>query len=193
VNIADELQNLQQLHTSGALSAEEFARAKQAVLDAASGEPIQEAGTGGVSPFAAPGTQAAQPGLGYAAEWGLASLLGGLAICLAFPISLILIGLGAAAYFTGGGWTRSDLEITANITGLAEWAIIVLSALGLLDGLLGLATGRLRKHHLAVAGTMTALVALFFSILLMVATRHIADAMWKEQARREQVQPELRR
>jgi hypothetical protein len=146
-----------------------------------------------VSPSGAPGVQAVQSGLGYAAEWGLAGVLGGLAICLAFPISLILIGLGAAAYFARGGWTRSDLELTSNITFLAEWAIIVFSALGLLDGLLGLATGRLRKHHLAKAATGTALVALFFSILLMVATRHIADAMWKEQERREQVQPDLRR
>jgi hypothetical protein len=44
-----------------------------------------------------------------------------------------------------------------------------------------------------VAATVTALAALFFSILLMVATRHIYNAMWQEQERREQVQPNLRR
>jgi hypothetical protein len=192
MHIADVLQKLEQLHKSGALSAEEFAQAKQAVLHATSGEPIQGAGTVGVSPSGTPGAQAAQPGLGYAAEWGLASLLSGLTICLAFPISLILIGLVAAAYFMGG-WERSDLELTSSITFLAEWVLIGLCALGLLDGLLGLATGRLRKHHLAVAGIMTTLVALFFLILLIIATRHIANAMWKEQERREQVQPNLRR
>jgi hypothetical protein len=192
MNIADELQKLQQLHKIGALSAEEFAKAKQAVLNASSGEPIQEAGTVGVSSSGLPGSQASQPGLGYAAEWGLAGLLSGLTICLAFPISLILVGGVAAAYFMGGGWTRSDLEVTSTITFLAETVIIVLPALGLLDGLIGLATGRLRKSHLAVAGTVTALVALFFSILLMVATRQITNAMWKEQERREQVQPNLR-
>jgi hypothetical protein len=193
MNIADELQKLQQLHQSGALSAEEFTRAKQAVLNAASGEQIKEAGTAGMSHSAMPGARASQPGLGYAAEWGLAGLLSGLTICLAFPISLILIGLGAAAYFMGGGWTRSDLELTSTITYLAEGAIILFSVGGLLDGVLGLATGRLRKHHLAVAATMTALVALFFSIMLMVATRQIGNAMWNEQERREQIQPNLRR
>jgi hypothetical protein len=128
MNIADQLQKLQELHKSGALSAEEFAKAKQAVLNTPSGERIKEAGTVGVSSSGMSGGQAAQPGLGYAAEWGLAGVLGGLTICLAFPSSLILIGLGAAAYFMGGGWTRSDLELTSNITFLAEWAIIVLPA-----------------------------------------------------------------
>jgi hypothetical protein len=193
MSIADELEKLQQLHTSGALSAEEFAKAKQAVLHAVFGDPSKEVDPGGVSPSRAAGAQAGQPGLGYAAEWGLASVLGGLAICLAFPISLILIGLGAANYFAGGGWAHSDLKVASTITMLAEGVIIALSALGLLDGLLGLATGRLRKHHLALSGTVTALVALFFSILLMIATLHIGDAMWKEQGRREQVQPNLRR
>lgn len=39
MSIADELQKLQQLHSSGALSAEEYTKAKQAVLRAASREP----------------------------------------------------------------------------------------------------------------------------------------------------------
>jgi hypothetical protein len=149
--------------------------------------------TAGVSPPGMPGAQAAPTGLGYAAEWGLAGLLSGLTICLAFPISLGLVGGVAVAYFQGGGWTRSELEVTSTITFIAEWAIIALPALGLLDGLVGLATGRLRKSHLAKAGIMAAVAALFFSILLMVATRHISNAMWEEQERREKVQPNLRR
>jgi hypothetical protein len=178
MSIADDLQKLEQLHLSGALSEEEFARAKQAVLNAASGEPIKES---------------APPGLGYAAEWGLGGLLSGLTICIAFPISLMLVGGVAAAYFMGGGWTRSDLEVTSTITYVAEWAIIVFPAIGLLDGLAGLATGRLRRSQLAASAIATALVALFFSILLMVATRQIYNAMWQEQERREQVHPHLRR
>jgi hypothetical protein len=44
MSIADELQQLRQLHESGALSDEEFAKAKQAVLNAALREPSKVAG-----------------------------------------------------------------------------------------------------------------------------------------------------
>src|SRR5262245_8985407 len=44
MSVADELRKLQELHGSGALSDEEFARAKQAVLERAEGG--EEAGRG---------------------------------------------------------------------------------------------------------------------------------------------------
>jgi formate hydrogenlyase subunit 3/multisubunit Na+/H+ antiporter MnhD subunit len=160
------------------------------------GDAIKAAGTASanlVGALPSTGASPVTPGApSDAAEWGLAGLLSGIAICLAFPISLILIGLGAADYHKGRGWERSDLEVATTITFLAEWVLIGLPALGLLEGLFGLVTGRFRKSHLAKAGIVAALAALFFSILLMIATRHISNGMWKEQERREQARPQPR-
>jgi hypothetical protein len=147
---------------------------------------VSSAGSGEPQPI--------QPTGSHAAEWGLGALLSGIAISLAFPICLIVIGLLAAGYFAAGeGWTRSELQVATNITLLAEWVLIGLSALNLGTGLLGLAAACRRKQPvgMAVHGISACVPALFFSILLLVATQHVLNAMWKEQDRRDNLRERL--
>jgi hypothetical protein len=123
----------------------------------------------------------------HAAEQALGAVIGGVAISLAYPISMILLTLAAAGYFAADEFPRSDLETLTTVTKIATWTVVFIAFLTLLHGVVALVTGLRRGQPLGlpIHAIGAGLGALFFSLLLVFSANQITKAMWKEEDRRE--------
>jgi hypothetical protein len=120
-------------------------------------------------------------------EWGLASMLMSATLLLFFPLSLLVIGVGAAVAMNWSYWNVDNLHLADTVARLTGILTLALSVVALLFALLGLVRGLARHQPLGacVGGLVMSLIAVALMVALTIVIHVCSREFYKELPRRQ--------
>src|SRR5947209_6614220 len=115
-------------------------------------------------------------------EWGLSALIIGGVLTLLFPVSLLVIGAGAALAMNWRYWDPDNLRLADNVAHFVGYAGVTVGGLAVLFALFGLVRGvaGLQPLGACVGGLMMAAVGLSLMIALLLVIRVCSREFYKE-------------
>jgi hypothetical protein len=122
----------------------------------------------------------------HSGQWGLASLLLAGLVLLFFPLMIFLLFAAMTGAYEDPFVTSSDIDLGVTAVYLLAGSVLGLAVFALVCGVIGLLSGWFRRQAagLAVAGTVTSLVAVAVAIiLLLVALRCVEWVRALQKAR----------
>jgi hypothetical protein len=129
----------------------------------------------------------------HAFEWGLSSLFLGSVLILMFPLSLLVIALGAALAMNWQIWDPDNLRLADTVARIVGYCGIAVAGLAVLLALFGLLRGLVHGQPLGtcVGGLFISLIALLFMVMLAVIIHTASREFYRELPHRQRTHPPI--
>jgi hypothetical protein len=131
--------------------------------------------------FADPGGPRREVGR-QAYEWGLSALFIGSVLTILFPVSLLVLGLGAALAQNWRYWDPDNLKTADTVARVVGYCGVGAGGLGLLFALFGLLRGLIGRQPLGtcIGGLVLSGVGLTLMVMLMIVINVASREFYKE-------------